>query len=67
MSFKAALEADQEVPESWSSYMTTVYRGRKPPSISSYDPEKLEAKAREVTKKNEGLYICTQHPTADLD
>ncbi|KAJ3736861.1 FMN-dependent alpha-hydroxy acid dehydrogenase [Lentinula guzmanii] len=57
MSFKAALEADQEVPESWSSYMTTVYRSRKPPTIGSYDPDKLEAKAREVTKKNEAAFL----------
>lgn len=49
MAFKAALEADKDAPESWSKYMNVVYNGRKEPSIGSYDPDKLEAKAREVT------------------
>ncbi|KAF9005345.1 FMN-dependent alpha-hydroxy acid dehydrogenase [Hymenopellis radicata] len=57
MSFKAALEAGQDVPESWSSYMSVVYNGRKPPSIGSYDAEKLEARAREVTKSNPSAFL----------
>ena len=47
---KAALEADQEIPESWSTYMSVVYGGRVPPLVGSYDPDKLEEAAREKLK-----------------
>ncbi|KAL1686181.1 FMN-dependent dehydrogenase [Schizophyllum commune] len=50
MSLKAALEADQEIPESWSTYMSVVYGGRVPPLVGSYDPDKLEEAAREKLK-----------------
>ena len=54
---KQALESGADLPPSWSSYMSVVYGGRKPPSIGSYDPEKLEARAREVTKDNEAAFL----------
>ncbi|KAK0501318.1 FMN-dependent alpha-hydroxy acid dehydrogenase [Armillaria luteobubalina] len=57
MSFKAALESRQEAPESWSSYMHVVYDSRREPSIGSYDAEKLEAKAREVTMSNHSAFL----------
>lgn len=38
----------------WSRYMLSIYQGRKPPSIGSYDVAKLEEKAREVTKEYHG-------------
>ncbi|KAK0488961.1 FMN-dependent alpha-hydroxy acid dehydrogenase [Armillaria novae-zelandiae] len=57
MSFKAALESGQEPPESWSSYMNVVYDSRREPSIGSYDAEKLEAKAREVTMSNHSAFL----------
>ncbi|KAH9938967.1 FMN-dependent alpha-hydroxy acid dehydrogenase [Epithele typhae] len=57
MAFKAALEADQDAPESWSKYMTTVYVGRKEPAIGSYDAAKLEQRAREVTKENPSAFL----------
>ena len=50
MSLKAALEADQEIPESWSTYMSVVYGGRVPPLVGSYDSDKLEEAAREKLK-----------------
>ncbi|KAG7444945.1 FMN-dependent alpha-hydroxy acid dehydrogenase [Guyanagaster necrorhizus] len=57
MSFKAALETDQDPSESWSSYMNVVYDSRRPPSIGSYDADKLEAKAREVTMANHSAFL----------
>ncbi|EIM87178.1 FMN-dependent alpha-hydroxy acid dehydrogenase [Stereum hirsutum FP-91666 SS1] len=57
MAFKAALEADKDAPESWSKYMNVVYNGRKEPSIGSYDPDKLEAKAREVTASTRSAFL----------
>lgn len=63
MAFKAALESDTDAPESWSKYMNVVYSGRKEPSIGSYDPDKLEAKAREVTAASqcEFSHLLTRH------
>ncbi|THH09585.1 hypothetical protein EW146_g8647 [Bondarzewia mesenterica] len=59
MSLRAALESDGVPPETWSSYMINVYRGRKPPSIITYDADKLEEKAREVTKDYHAAYMYT--------
>ena len=49
MSLRAALENDETPPETWASFMADIYRNKNPPVNTTYDFDKLEEKAREVT------------------
>ncbi|KAI0060406.1 FMN-dependent alpha-hydroxy acid dehydrogenase [Artomyces pyxidatus] len=53
-------KSDSEQPSSsWSSYMREVYSAGKPPSIHSYNTDKLAEQAREATKDYHDAYMYT--------
>lgn len=56
MSLRAALENGETPPETWSSFMADIYRNKTPPVNTTYDFDKLEEKAREVTKDYHGTH-----------